>query len=66
MLSLSFKDKILHSWIYKPITNEFFRATMQEGSFVNNKRIFNNKETLIHKSVGSISSKYWENDYEEK
>ena len=63
MIALSFKEKILQSWIYKPLTEEFCFAKLQNGTYINEKKIkiFNNNS--YSDSSGSISSKHWENDY---
>ena len=66
MIGLTYKDTIIQSWIYKPITNEFSYAKLNEGSFINGKKYIISKKTEITDSVGSISTKYWEKDYEVK
>ena len=66
MIGLTFKDTILQSWIYKPITNEFSYAKLNEGSFIDDKKYIISKQTDISNSIGSISTKYWNKDYESK
>ena len=62
MIGLTFKEKIIQSWIYRPLTEEFCYAKLDEGSYINNKKIYIENDTDISKAVGSISSKYWENN----
>ena len=64
MISLTFKDTILQSWIYKPITEEMFFAINGEGSFLNNNILRTNNIRNINNSIGSISLKYWNNNYQ--
>ena len=66
MMALTFKEKIIQSWIYKPLTEEFCFARLGDGAFINGIKINNTKEFNILESVGSISSKYWNNLYIEK
>ena len=66
MLALTFKEKIIQSWIYKPLTKEFSYAKLGEGAFINDLKVFSTKEVNISESVGSISSKYWNETYYEK
>lgn len=61
MVALTFKEKILQSWIYKPFTGEFSFAQLNDGTYINNEKILITKNTNIKDSIGSISSKYWEN-----
>ena len=63
MLALTFKEKIIQSWIYKPLTEEFTYAKLDGGAYVNDFKIINSKEIDISNPVGSISSKYWDNNY---
>jgi fructose-1,6-bisphosphatase/inositol monophosphatase family enzyme len=64
MVALTFKEKIIQSWIYKPLTGEFSYAKLGEGAYINEKKIINNLELRISDSIGSISSKYWSEKYE--
>ena len=66
MVALTFKDQIIQSWIYKPLTNEFCYSKFQEGSFINDKEFKILKNVNISNAVGSISSKYWDNNYDIK
>jgi len=66
MIGLTFKQKILQSWIYKPISDEFCYSKLSEGSFINDSKIYFSKDSNAKKSIGSISSKYWENGYYDK
>lgn len=63
MIALSFREKILQSWIYKPLTEEFYFAINGGGFFINDKRINIYNTSSLNKSKGSISTKYWESDY---
>ena len=63
MVALSFKEKILQSWIYKPLTNELSFATLGDGTYVNSKKISLKNLVNISESKGSISTKYWEQKY---
>ena len=66
MIALSFGEKILQTWIYKPLKDEFCFAKLGEGAYVNSKKITISKSVNISESTGSISSKYWEKKYETK
>ena len=63
MIALTFKEKIIQSWIYKPLTEEFSYAKLGEGAFINGLKVMNTKEFNVSDSIGSISSKYWEEGY---
>ena len=63
MIGLTFKEKIIQSWIYKPLTTELFCAKEGEGAYLDDKKIIITKKTDLLNSVGSISSKYWDGDY---
>ena len=39
MIALTHKDKILYSWIYKPLTEEMCFAVQNAGSFIDDKKI---------------------------
>ena len=66
MIALTFGTKIIQSWIYKPITEEFMHSTYNQGTYLDNKRIKINKFSSISNSIGSVSSKYWHKDIENK
>ena len=66
MVALTFSNQIIQSWIYKPITEEFMYAKLNQGSYLNSKKITINNFNSISNSVGSISSKYWDKDIEKK
>ena len=61
MIALSFGEKILQSWIYKPLNDEFSSAKLGEGAYINSKKILIKSSSTIPNSAGSISSKYWDN-----
>ena len=61
MIALTFKNKILQTWIYKPVNSEFSYAMLNSGTYINKKKFFINKKIDISKAIGSISSKYWDN-----
>ena len=63
MIALTFGDKILQSWIYNPLTEDIFYAIKYKGSFHNDKKIKIERSSNLSDSVGSISTKYWEEDY---
>ena len=62
MISLTFKEKILYSWIYKPLENTMCYAIFNEGAFINKDRIQTSSVQSLNEAKGSISSKYWDND----
>ena len=66
MIALTFSSQIIQSWIYKPITQELMYAKINNGTFLNNKKITINNFNSVPNSVGSISSKYWDKDIEGK
>jgi len=59
MIALTKKQKILQSFIYKPISEEFMYAD-SFGTFFNDKKLILNKEIKIKNAIGSISTKYWD------
>ena len=63
MIALSFGDQILQSWIYKPLTEELCSAIKGGGTLFNEKKINIINSLSIDKTKGSISSKYWEDNY---
>ena len=62
MIGLTYRKKIIQSWIYKPLSEEFIYAQSGSGTFINNKKILITKKNIFNKSIGSISSKYWDNN----
>ncbi len=66
MIALTFKEKILRSWIYKPLENIMCSAIENEGAFINNNKIITNGKNKIEESIGSISTKYWEPGFKDK
>tara|TARA_Y100000741_G_scaffold178971_1_gene135954 strand:- start:84 stop:887 length:804 start_codon:yes stop_codon:yes gene_type:complete len=66
MIALSRKDTILQSWIYKPLNEEFSYAKLNEGAYINSKKISISMTINISESIGSISSKYWDKKYIDK
>jgi len=62
MIALSYKNKILESWIYKPLIEELSYSKVGEGAFINNRKIFVSKSKNIKNSIGSISYKYWDDE----
>ena len=65
MVSLTKKKQIIQSFIYKPISEEFMFAD-KTGTFFNNKKIQLNVNTTIENSIGSISTKYWDENQKVK
>ena len=63
MIALSFRDQILQSWIYKPLTEELCCAIKGGGTLYNEKKINIVSSLSLHKTKGSISSKYWDENY---
>jgi len=66
MIALTYGSKIIQSWIYKPITQEFMYSIYNKGTYLDNKRIKINKSSSIANSIGSISTKYWNKNIEDK
>ena len=60
MIALTFKNKILYSWIYKPLENLMCNAIYNDGAFINNNKIKTKTIDTLGKAIGSISSKYWD------
>ena len=52
MIALTKKDEILYSWIYKPLENVMSHAILNEGSFINNKKI----KTKVINNLGEALS----------
>ena len=63
MIALSFREQILQSWIYKPLKEEICCAIKGEGTFINERKINIYNSSSLNKSKGSISSKYWGDNY---
>jgi len=63
MIALTFKEKILQSWIYKPLTGDFYYSKLGEGAFINGKKMNNVSKANLPKTIGSISSKNWPDKY---
>ena len=66
MIALTFKDQIIQSWIYKPVIEEFSYAILGGGTFINGEKFMNSIEVNISKPTGSLSSKYWDENYKRK
>jgi len=58
MIALTKNNKIIQTFIFKPITEEFIYAD-NTGTFINDKKLILNEETKIENAVGSISFKHW-------
>ena len=65
MVSLSQHKKIIQSFIYKPISEEFMFAD-KSGTYLDNKKITLSKKTKIENAIGSISTKYWDSNIKDK
>ena len=65
MVALTKYKKIIQSFIYKPITEEFMTAD-RTGTFLDNKKITLSKRTKIENANGSISLKYWDEGKKKK
>ena len=52
MIALTFSSKILQSWIYKPITEEFCYAIKGKGAYINEKKIKIIKRSSIKQATG--------------
>ena len=59
MIALTKNKKIIQSFIYKPMTDDFIYAD-NNGTFFEYTKIILKKETVIGNAVGSISTKYWD------
>ncbi len=66
MIALTFKEKILYSWIYKPLENTMYKAISNEGAFIDKNKITTKSIDTLTKAIGSISTKYWNEDDWEK
>jgi len=65
MVALTKKNKIIQSFIYKPLSEDFMYAD-NTGAFLNNNKITLNKKIKIKNAIGSISIKYWDEIIKEK
>ena len=63
MIGLTFKEKIIQSWIYKPLSGDLFYAIRDEGAYINGTKISSSKKNNPVNLIGSISSKYWDVAY---
>ena len=59
MIALTKNKKIIQSFIYKPITEEFMYTDIN-GVYLNDKKLILNNDTKIENAIGSISIKYWD------
>ncbi len=66
MIALTKKEKILYSWIYKPLENLMCNAILNEGSYINNIKIETKGVDRLENAIGSISTKYWDDKYWEQ
>ena len=66
MISLTYFKNILQTWIYNPLTEDLVSSRMNYGSYFNDKKLIITNTKNINDSIGSISSKYWDNDKYEK
>ncbi len=66
MIALTFKEKILRSWIYKPLDKIMCSAIVNEGAYINNNKIITKEVNIIAETIGSISTKYWEPGFKDK
>ena len=65
MIALTKNKKIIQSFIYKPITEEFM-YTDSNGVYLNDNKLILNHDTKIENAVGSISFKYWDEEKRKK
>ena len=65
MIALTKNKKIIQSFIYKPISDEFIYAD-KYGAYFDNKKITLKKAPIIKNAVGSISNKYWDESMKSK
>ena len=66
MIALTFKEKILRSWIYKPLDKIMCSAIVNEGAYIDNNKIVTKGANIIEETIGSISTKYWEPGFKDK
>lgn len=65
MIALTKNKKIIQSFIFKPMSEEFMYAD-HSGTFIDDKKISLKNEISIENAVGSISTKYWDKFEKEK
>ena len=65
MVALTKSTKIIQSFIYKPLNEDFMYAD-HSGAYLNNNKINLNKKINIENAIGSISTKYWDEVKNEK
>ena len=65
MIALTKSTKIIQSFIYKPLNEDFMYAD-HSGTYLNNNKINLNKKINIENATGSISTKYWNEIKNEK
>ena len=65
MVALTKKNQIIQSFIYKPLTEEYIYAD-RTGAYLNNNKINLNNKIKIENAIGSISTKYWEEEEQNK
>ena len=65
MVALTKSTKIIQSFIYKPLNEDFMYAD-HTGTYLNNNKINLNKRINIENAIGSISTKYWDEIKNEK
>ena len=51
MIALTFKEKILRSWIYKPLDKIMCSAIVNEGAFINNNKIITKEVNIIEETT---------------
>lgn len=61
MVALTKNKTIIQTFIYKPVSEEFIYAD-NTGTFFDAKKIILNKKKLTKESIGSISSKFWDEE----
>ena len=66
MIALTYSSTIIQSWIYKPITEQFFYSKLDEGAYLNSKKIKIKKSNSMTEAIGSISTKYWDINLDNK
>ena len=65
MVALTKSTKIIQSFIYKPLNEDFMYAD-HTGAYLNNNKVNLNKIINIENATGSISTKYWDEIKNEK
>ena len=65
MVALTKNKKIIQSFIYMPLTQDYMYAD-STGTFLNKKKITLNKKIKIENATGSISTKYWDETKKKK